>query len=211
MTVLYKFAIDIDNNSSHKYRHQPLLGESGSASCLLKPGFHYPSTRPVLTCNGNRSPVNSGSGNRALLFFSKVLVQFILLWQFKSFHNVPNTIPPYLSWASPMYNSISLHFVQHSIQAVSSLWSTRLIHVYFCWLRRKKSKLPIQVLTWAQCTATTITNMSYLCCVVWTANTKSKTTLLLITVLFSYIATSVLINLLLLLHTVFKSNNNKNN
>jgi len=28
--------------------------------------FHYPSTRPVFTGNGNRSPVNSGSGNRAL-------------------------------------------------------------------------------------------------------------------------------------------------
>jgi len=47
----------------------------------VKPGFHYPSwrpvnsasgnarpsTRPVLTGNGNRSPVNSGSGNRALV------------------------------------------------------------------------------------------------------------------------------------------------
>ena len=30
-------------------------------------GFHYPSTRPLLTGNGNRSPVNSGSGNRALV------------------------------------------------------------------------------------------------------------------------------------------------
>ena len=30
-------------------------------------GFHYPSTRAVLTGNGNRSPVNSGSGNRALV------------------------------------------------------------------------------------------------------------------------------------------------
>ena len=29
-------------------------------------GFHYPSTRAVLTGNGNRSPVISGSGNRAL-------------------------------------------------------------------------------------------------------------------------------------------------
>jgi len=32
-----------------------------------KPGFHYPSWRAVLTGNGNRPPVNSASGNRALI------------------------------------------------------------------------------------------------------------------------------------------------
>ena len=70
--------------SAHAHKHQRSVWLLTVRTCdqsqqisSLKPGFHYPSWRPInsasgnacpstLTGNGNRSPVNSGSGNRAL-------------------------------------------------------------------------------------------------------------------------------------------------
>ena len=42
-------------------------------------GFHYPSTWAELTGNGNRAPVNSGSGNRALLINVQASVNSVAL------------------------------------------------------------------------------------------------------------------------------------
>jgi len=46
----------------------------GRAFPLAELTVDGPSTRPVLTGNGNRSPVNSGSGNRALQCFDVTLL-----------------------------------------------------------------------------------------------------------------------------------------
>ena len=39
---------------------QTQASPSDHRQVVIKPGFHYPSWRAVLTGNGNRSPVNSG-------------------------------------------------------------------------------------------------------------------------------------------------------